>query len=206
MKLKFYDESGAFVRDCDYDIPVFEGDRGVAAMKLTLDALLSNMRQGNASTKTRSDVSGGGKKPFRQKGTGNAREGSSRSPLMSGGGVVFGPHPRCYCKKVNKKVKKLALARSVYDRSVEMSLSVIKGFADGFSKTKDFCEFLGKIFPLGRVLLIDVNFGGALASVARNVERVFMIDAASVNVLDMKNYDHFLVSEAGFSRLLERIR
>lgn len=206
MKLKFYDESGAFVRDCDYDVPVLEGDRGVAAMKLAIDALLANMRHGNASTKTRSNVNGGGRKPFRQKGTGNAREGSSRSPLMPGGGIVFGPHPRCYCKKVNKKVKKMALARSIYDRSVEMSLAVVKEFAASFSKTRNFCEFLEKIFPKGKVLLITENSGGLWTNVAGNIGRVFMIDAASVNVLDMKNYDHFLVTEAGFSRLLERVR
>jgi len=94
MKLKMYNQDGTFLGDREYNIPVFEEDRGVAAVKFTIDALRANMRQGNASTKTRSDVRGEGKKPFRQKGTGRAQQGSNRSPLMPGGGITFGPHPR----------------------------------------------------------------------------------------------------------------
>ncbi|UPA28711.1 MAG: 50S ribosomal protein L4 [Verrucomicrobiota bacterium] len=206
MKLKVYSQTGAFLEDREYNVPVFEGDHGVAALKFTIDALLANMRQGNASTKTRSDVSGGGKKPFRQKGTGNAREGSSRSPLMPGGGVVFGPHPRSYRKKVNKKVRRLALARSLYDCSEEMLLSVVENFAPGLKKTRDFAVFLKKIFPTGNVLLVDSVFNEDLLVSARNLERVYMIDAASVNALDLKRYDHLLVSESGFGQLLKRVR
>jgi large subunit ribosomal protein L4 len=206
MKLKVYDQVGTFLEDREYNIPVFEEDRGIAAVKFTIEALRANMRQGNASTKTRSDVSGGGKKPFRQKGTGHARQGSNRSPLMPGGGVVFGPHPRDYSKKVNKKVKKLALARSLYDCSEELLLSVIDSFAANFQKTKEFSAFVEKIFPTGNVLMIDVRFEDSLILVARNVERVFTIDAASVNALDLKSYDRFLVSEAGFEQLLNRVR
>jgi large subunit ribosomal protein L4 len=206
MKLKVYDQVGTFLEDREYNIPVFEEDRGIAAVKFTIEALRANMRQGNASTKTRSDVSGGGKKPFRQKGTGRARQGSNRSPLMPGGGVVFGPHPRDYSKKVNKKVKKLALARSLYDCSEELLLSIIDSFSVNFRKTKEFSAFMEKIFPTGNVLMIDVHFEDSLILAAKNVERVFVIDAASVNALDLKNYDRFLVSEAGFEQLLNRVR
>jgi large subunit ribosomal protein L4 len=206
MKLKVYDQVGTFLEDREYNIPVFEEDRGIAAVKFTIEALRANMRQGNASTKTRSDVSGGGKKPFRQKGTGHARQGSNRSPLMPGGGVVFGPHPRDYSKKVNKKVKKLALARSLYDCSEELLLSIIDSFTANFQKTKEFSAFVEKIFPTGNVLMIDVRFEDSLILAARNVERIFTIDAASVNALDLKSYDRFLVSEAGFEQLLNRVR
>jgi large subunit ribosomal protein L4 len=206
MKLKVYDQAGTFLEDREYNIPVFEEDRGIAAVKFTIEALRANMRQGNASTKTRSDVSGGGKKPFRQKGTGRARQGSNRSPLMPGGGVVFGPHPRDYSKKVNKKVRQLALARSLYDCSEELLVSVIDNFSTNFQKTKEFSTFVEKIFPTGNVLMIDVHFEDALILAARNVERIFTIDAASVNALDLKSYDRFLVSEAGFEQLLNRVR
>jgi large subunit ribosomal protein L4 len=206
MKLKVYNQEGTFLEDREYNIPVFEEDRGIAAVKLTIEALRANMRQGNASTKTRSDVSGGGKKPFRQKGTGRARQGSNRSPLMPGGGIVFGPHPRHYGKKVNKKVKKLALARSLYDCSGELLVSVIDSFSTNFQKTKEFSVFMEKIFPMGDVLIIDVHFEDSTILAARNMERVFTIDAASVNALDLKSYDRFLVSEAGFEQLLNRVR
>ena len=206
MKLKVYDQVGTFLEDREYNIPVFGEDRGIAAVKFTIEALRANMRQGNASTKTRSDVSGGGKKPFRQKGTGRARQGSNRSPLMPGGGVVFGPHPRDYSKKVNKKVKKLALARSLYDCSEELLLSIIDSFSVNFRKTKEFSAFMEKIFPTGNVLMIDVHFEDSLILAAKNVERVFVIDAASVNALDLKSYDRFLVSEAGFEQLLNLVR
>ncbi|MDR2372081.1 MAG: 50S ribosomal protein L4 [Puniceicoccales bacterium] len=206
MKLKVYDQVGTFLEDREYNIPVFEEDRGIAAVKFTIEALRANMRQGNASTKTRSAVSGGGKKPFRQKGTGHARQGSNRSPLMPGGGVVFGPHPRDYSKKVNKKVKKLALARSLYDCSEELLLSIINSFAANFQKTKEISAFVEKIFPTGNVLMIDIRFEDSLILAVRNVERIFTIDAASVNALDFKSYDRFLVSEAGFEQLLNRVR
>ncbi|MDR0740635.1 MAG: 50S ribosomal protein L4 [Puniceicoccales bacterium] len=206
MKLKVYDQVGTFLEDREYNIPVFEEDRGIAAVKFTIEALRANMRQGNASTKTRSAVSGGGKKPFRQKGTGHARQGSNRSPLMPGGGVVFGPHPRDYSKKVNKKVKKLALARSLYDCSEELLLSIIDSFAANFQKTKEISAFVEKISPTGNVLMIDVRFEDSLILAARNVKRIFTIDAASVNALDFKSYDRFLVSEAGFEQLLNRVR
>ncbi|MDR0417929.1 MAG: 50S ribosomal protein L4 [Puniceicoccales bacterium] len=206
MKLKIYNQAGIFLEDREYNIPVFEEDRGIAAVKFTIEALRANMRQGNASTKTRSDVSGGGKKPFRQKGTGRARRGSNRSPLMPGGGIVFGPHPRDYSKKVNKKVKKLALARSLYDCSEELLVSVIDNFSTKLRKTKEFLAFMEKIFPTGNVLMIDVCFEDSLILAARNMKRIFTIDAASVNALDLKSYDRFLVSEAGFEQLLNRVR
>ncbi|MDR2806658.1 MAG: 50S ribosomal protein L4 [Puniceicoccales bacterium] len=206
MKLKVYNQEGVLLEDRDYNIPVFEEDCGIAAVKFAIDALQANMRQGNASVKTRGDVRGGGKKPFRQKGTGNARQGSRRSPLMPGGGIVFGPHPRSYHKKVNKKVKKLALARSLYDCADELLISIIDHFSEDLSKTKKFATLIGKIFPTGTVLMVDAHFSEPLAYALRNIERIFIGDAASINALDLKSYDHFLMSEVGFSQLLERVK
>jgi large subunit ribosomal protein L4 len=206
MKLSIYNQAGDLVGDRDYGVPIFEENRGIVAVKFAIEAIQANMRQGNASTKTRGDVSGGGKKPFRQKGTGHARQGSSRSPLMPGGGVVFGPHPRNFYKKVNKKVKKLALARALYDCADGLQISLVEQFSENFSKTKDFSTFIGKVFPSGSVLLVDAYFSDALMYSARNMAHIFMIDVASINALDLKSYDHFLISEGGFIRLLERVR
>jgi large subunit ribosomal protein L4 len=206
MKLNVYNHEGILIGDRDYNIPIFEEDRGIAAVKFAIEAMQANMRQGNASTKTRRDVRGGGKKPFRQKGTGHARQGSSRSPLMPGGGVVFGPHPKNYYKKVNKKVKKLALARALYDCADELQISIVESLSENLNKTKEFSAFIGKIFPAGNVLVVDACFSDSLMYSAQNITRVFMIDAASLNAFDLKSYDHFLVSESGFVQLLDRVR
>lgn len=206
MKLKYYKKDGSFLEERDFNIPVFDGDRAQKAVKYVIEALQANMRQGNASTKTRSDVSGGGRKPYRQKGTGNARRGSNRSPLMPGGGIVFGPHPRDYSKKVNKKVKKLALARSVFDCANELLISVIEGLEFESCKSRVLNQFLKEIFPNGSILMIDSQFSDEVILSSRNVKRAFIIDSASVNTLDFKSYDHFLVTENGFDELLKRLK
>jgi large subunit ribosomal protein L4 len=114
MMLKVYSSDGSSSRDQDFpNLPVFEGDKGVQAVKEVIVAIRANQRQGTRSTKTRGEVSGGGKKPWRQKGTGRARAGSIRSPLWVGGGVVFGPRPRDFSKKINNKVKALAFSRAL---------------------------------------------------------------------------------------------
>lgn len=206
MKLKYYKKDGSFLEERDFNIPVFDGDRAQKAVKYVIEALQANMRQGNASTKTRSDVSGGGRKPYRQKGTGNARRGSNRSPLMPGGGIVFGPHPCDYSKKVNKKVKKLALARSVFDCANELLISVIEGLEFESCKSRVLNQFLKEIFPNGSILMIDSQFSDEVILSSRNVKRAFIIDSASVNTLDFKSYDHFLVTEKGFDELLKRLK
>ncbi len=110
------------------DLPTFEGDKGLQAVKEVVVAINANNRQGTHSTKTRGEVRGGGKKPWRQKGTGRARAGSIRSPLWVGGGVVFGPKPRDYSKKINAKVKALAFSRALFDRASAGEIAVIEAF------------------------------------------------------------------------------
>ena len=118
MKLTVFSSDGKTSSEKDFaDIPTFEGDRGLQAVKEVIVAINANNRQGTHSTKTRGEVRGGGKKPWRQKGTGRARAGSIRSPLWVGGGVVFGPKPRDYSKKINAKVKQLAFSRALFDRA-----------------------------------------------------------------------------------------
>ena len=112
MKLTVFNSDGTTSSEKDFaGLPVFEGDKGLQAVKEVIVAINANNRQGTHSTKTRGEVRGGGKKPWRQKGTGRARAGSIRSPLWGGGGVVFGPKPRDYSKKINGKVKTLAFSR-----------------------------------------------------------------------------------------------
>src|SRR3954468_16315132 len=159
MKLTVFSSDGKTSSEKDFaDLPVFEGDKGLQAVKEVIVAINANNRQGTHSTKTRGEVRGGGKKPWRQKGTGRARAGSIRSPLWSGGGVVFGPKPRDYSKKINAKVKALAFSRALFDRVSAGEIVVIEGFVSAQSKTKAISKVLGLIAPKGRILLVDAPF------------------------------------------------
>jgi large subunit ribosomal protein L4 len=207
MKLRIYNSSGELSNEKEIaELTAFDGDRGINAVKFVLDVFLSNKRQGNASTKTHSTVSGSGKKPYRQKGTGNARHGSIRSPLWSGGGIVFGPHPRSYYKKINKKVKRLALGRTIYDGVLSSELSAIEAFPQINAKSRALIEFINKIYPPNddKILVIDTEFSKEFILASRNCTRIYRMTAAYVNALDLVRYDHYLVSEAAFEVLINR--
>src|SRR5450631_2091914 len=159
MKLTVFSSDGTTSREQDFaDLPTFEGDKGLQAVKEVVVAINANNRQGTHSTKTRGEVRGGGKKPWRQKGTGRARAGSIRSPLWGGGGVVFGPKPRDFSKKINSKVKALAFSRALFDRAIAGELAVIEQFTVAQPKTKFVQQVVARIAPLGRILLVDAPF------------------------------------------------
>jgi large subunit ribosomal protein L4 len=183
MKLKVYSPDALSSRDEDVpNLPVFEGDRGLQALKEVIVAIRANQRQGTRSTKTRGEVSGGGKKPWRQKGTGRARAGSIRSPLWVGGGVVFGPRPRDFSKKINQKVSSLAFSRALFDRASA-----------------------GRIEPKGKLLLVDAPFTSESARAARNLARVSLQEAAKLNALDLAQYRKIIVSSAALKAILVRV-
>ena len=144
--------------------------RASRRVKEVIVAIRANNRQGTHSTKTRGEVRGGGKKPWRQKGTGRARAGSIRSPLWGGGGVVFGPKPRDYSKKINAKVKALAFSRALFDRAAAGEIAVIEAFAAEPAKTKAVNQVVGRIAPAGKVLLVDAPFAADTRRAARNIE------------------------------------
>src|SRR4051812_11334 len=178
MKLTVFSSDGTTSREQDFDgLPTFEGDKGLQALKEVIVAINANNRQGTHSTKTRGEVRGGGKKPWRQKGTGRARAGSIRSPLWVGGGVVFGPKPRDYSKKINAKVKQLAFSRALFDRATAGEIAVIEQFDSKAKKTKAMNEIVGRIAPKGRVLLVDAPFATEASLAARNLARVTLQDA-----------------------------
>jgi large subunit ribosomal protein L4 len=201
MKFKIYSPDGSSSHEAEFDIPAFEGDRGVQAVKEVVVAHQANARLGTHSTKRRGEVRGGGKKPWRQKGTGRARAGSTRSPLWPGGGVVFGPKPRDYTKKINAKVKALAFSRALFDRATAGDIEVIESFEANPVKTKVIGLTLNRIAPAGKVLIVDEPFTPELRRAARNLARVTMQDAGNLNTLDLCQYRKILVS----SRALEKI-
>ena len=206
MKLKVYSADGKTSREQDFaDLPQFEGDRGTQALKEVIVAINANARLGTHSTKTRGEVSGGGKKPWRQKGTGRARAGSIRSPLWSGGGVVFGPKPRDYSKKINAQVKALAFSRALFERAVAGEIDVIEAWSVSQPKTKLFSEVIGRIAPEGKILLVDETFEKSAALAARNIERVSLQEAAKLNSKDLAQYKRIIISSKGLEKIIARV-
>jgi large subunit ribosomal protein L4 len=205
MKLKVFSTDGTTSTDKEFGLPTFEGDKGLQAVKEVIVAINANNRQGTHSTKTRGEVRGGGKKPFRQKGTGRARAGSTRSPLWSGGGVVFGPKPRDYSKKINAKVKQLAFSRALFDRATSGELAVIEAFDTKATKTKAIVQVVGRIAPKGRVLLVDAPFAEQTARASRNIDRVTLQEAAKLNTLDLAQYAKIIVSTKALEAIIARV-
>jgi large subunit ribosomal protein L4 len=206
MKLTVFSSDGKTSSEKDFaDLPTFEGDKGLQALKEVIVAINANNRQGTHSTKTRGEVRGGGKKPWRQKGTGRARAGSIRSPLWSGGGVVFGPKPRDYSKKINAKVKSLAFSRALFDRASAGEVAVIEQFIVARPKTKLVIDVLGRIAPKGKLLLVDAPFSVEAARAARNIERVSLQEAAKLNALDLAQYSKIIISTKALEQIIARV-
>lgn len=206
MKLTVFSSDGKTSSERDFaGIPSFEGDKGLQAVKEVIVAINANNRQGTHSTKTRGEVRGGGKKPWRQKGTGRARAGSIRSPLWVGGGVVFGPKPRDYSKKVNAKVRHLAFSRALFDRAVAGELAVIEAFIPSAVKTKAINEILNRIAPKGRLLLVDAPFAETTTRASRNISRVALQEASKLNTLDLAQYAKIIVSSKALEAILVRL-
>jgi large subunit ribosomal protein L4 len=207
MKLTVFSSDGTTSREQDFaGLPTFEGDKGQQAVKEVIVAIRANNRQGTHSTKTRGEVRGGGKKPWRQKGTGRARAGSIRSPLWSGGGVVFGPKPRDYSKKINTQVRSLAFSRALFDRATAGEIAVIESFAAPAAKTKAVNQVVGRIAPAGKVLLVDAPFAADTRRAARNIERIALQEAAKLNTLDLAQYRKIIVSTKALEAIIARVK
>ncbi len=206
MKLKVFSSDGKTSREQDFvGLPTFEGDKGLQAVKEVIVAINANNRLGTHSTKTRGEVSGGGKKPWRQKGTGRARAGSTRSPIWVGGGVVFGPKPRDYSKKINSKVKALAFSRALFDRVSAGEVDVIEKWEVAPVKTKVLNQVIGRIAPEGKILIVDAEFTADTARAACNLERVALQEASTLNTLDLAQYKKIIVSSKALEAIIARV-
>lgn len=166
---------------------------------------LANARQGTASTKTRAEVRGGGRKPWRQKGTGRARAGSSRSPLWRGGGVIFGPKPRDYSVKMNRKERQLALRTAFQSRAED--LVVVEDFAEQLArpKTKDLVAAIARwgIDPTAKVLMIVSERNDNVYLSARNVANLRLISATNLNVFDVLHADRIVATKSALAVIQE---
>ena len=187
-----------------------ERAKGEQAVKDSVVAYMAGLRSGTACTKTRGKVSGGGRKPWRQKGNGRARSGSSRSPVWRGGGIAFGPQPRNYDKKVNRKVEKLALRRAFTDRVDAGEIIVVDKIADvcdenKVPKTKKMLAFLNAVAGTESVLLLDAEIEPEVALSIRNLQEALVLEAANVNTYLMLSFKKVVITKAGLEALGERL-
>jgi large subunit ribosomal protein L4 len=186
-------------------INVIENGRGTQALHDVVVALRANRRSGSVNTKTKAEVAYSGKKPWRQKGTGRARAGYASSPIWSGGGVVFGPKPRDYSKKVPKSVKRLALLKALSSRIVAGDVLVAEEIKVATPKTKDFVSFLKSQTEASKVLLIATQFDEITYRAARNIQPVLLNTADQVNTEQLLQFQKIIVTNEALAKLAERL-
>ena len=163
----------------------------------------NNSRQGTSDTKTRSEVSGGGRKPWRQKGTGRARQGSTRAPHWPGGGVVFGPHPRSYSIKMNRKERRLALKSALAYKAIESNLIVVDKLVVNGPKTKDMKDLLKTLNIENKVLFVVDELTEELILSSRNLQNVLLLSVDEVNTYDVVYADTLVITETAMKKLEE---
>ncbi|MGA0408408.1 MAG: 50S ribosomal protein L4, partial [Limisphaerales bacterium] len=190
MKINVQNISGQSVEELEIGFDAFEDDaKGLQAVHDAVVAYRASQRSGTACAKTRSEVAGTGKKPWRQKGTGRARVGSKQSPIWRGGGVVFGPRPRSFRKDINKKTRKLALRKALSERFKSGEVVVIDQVQFDKPKTKDVLQLLDQLKVDGTALIVtgEVNTNAQLS--ARNIPYVDVTTSATLNTYDTLKYD-----------------
>ncbi len=163
----------------------------------------ASLRQGTHSTKTRSEVSGGGAKPWRQKGTGRARQGSTRSPQWPGGGIVFGPKPRDYAKKMNRKERRLALKSALAYKVLEKELIIVDSLEVNSPKTKEMLGILENLKANRTTLIVVEELNDNVILATRNLENVMLLEASEINTLDVVSADNMIITEAAVKELEE---
>ncbi|MBF7114815.1 50S ribosomal protein L4 [Pediococcus pentosaceus] len=165
----------------------------------------ASMRQGTHAVKNRSAVRGGGRKPWRQKGTGRARQGSIRSPQWRGGGIVFGPTPRSYAYSIPKKMRRLALKSVLSQKVLDESLVVVDEFRFETPKTKDFAQSLGNLNVDKKALLVLEEDNESAVLAARNLSNVKIVEPEGINVLDIMNSDKLVITQKALSQVEEAL-
>jgi large subunit ribosomal protein L4 len=206
MKLTVKDTNGNQQGELEVKFELVEGGRGTQAVHDTVVAYNAAQRMGTACTKTAGEVSGSNKKPWRQKGTGRARAGSNQSPLWVGGGVVFGPKPRDFRKKVNNKTRQLALRKAFTERLKAGDVQVVADFKLGNPKTKGFIAVLAKLDVKGTALVVDSAFDDNVRLASRNVEGVELTTADTLNTYQVLRSDKLIVTRSAFEKLEARLK
>ncbi|SKA61406.1 50S ribosomal protein L4 [Eubacterium uniforme] len=201
-KVSVYNMEGSVVGDIELNDSVFGVEVNDHLVHLAVVNQLANNRQGTQSTKNRSAVRGGGKKPWRQKGTGHARQGSTRAPQWTGGGVVFAPQPRDYSYSINKKEKRAALKSALTSRVNEEKIFVLDELKFDEIKTKKFVEVLNNLKVNKALVIIGENDANVVKS-AKNVANVKTALTNTINVFDILKYDNVVITKAAVEKIEE---
>jgi large subunit ribosomal protein L4 len=198
-----YDRTGKTVGSVELSDELFAAPVNTAVLHQVVTAQLAARRTGTHDTKTRGEIRGGGKKPYRQKGTGRARQGTVTAPHYRGGGVVFGPHPRSYEQRLPRKMKRLALRGALTAKLVDEQLKVIDTFGLEAIKTSELASVLRALAADGRVLVVAPGRDQNLELSARNLPTVEVILADSLNVVDLIKADLVLIEQPSLARMQE---
>lgn len=205
-KVNVIDLKGSKVKDITVNDEIWNIEGNDIVLKKAIRLQMDSLRQGTASTKGRSDVSGGGRKPYRQKGTGNARQGTIRAPHYRGGGVVFGPTPRNYSFKMNKQERRLALKTALTEKLAEKKLMVVDSLELASTKTKDAISMLETLKLEGKVLFVSSHDAEKLYLATRNLMNVAVVMADEINVYDIVNADMLVCDEDTINYIEEAIK
>ena len=206
MKISIKNISGKDQGELEVKFALIEDGRGTQAVHDTVTAFRAAQRSGTASTKTVGEVAGTNKKPWRQKGTGRARAGSFRSPLWAGGGVVFGPKPRDFSKKVSKKTKQLALRKALSERLKLGDVVIVDDLKLASPKTKEFVGVITALELKGTTLVVSSGEENKnLTLAARNVENVALTTSDSLNTYDVLRPDKLLFTKSAFEKVEARL-
>lgn len=204
-KLKLMNIKGESSKDITLNDSVWNIEVNEVVLKKALKLQMDSLRQGTHAVKGRTQVSGGGKKPYRQKGTGNARQGSTRAPQFRGGGIVFGPTPRSYGFKINRKERVLALESALSQKIAEKRVVVVDSLENVSTKTKDVKALLANLKVEGKVLFISANDAEKLYLATRNIGTVAVIMADEVNCYDLVNADYVVFDEDSIKYIEEAL-
>ncbi len=205
MKLAIKDTKGNSQGELEVKFPLIEDGKGTQAVHETVVAFRAAQRMGTACTKTMGEVAGSGKKPWRQKGTGRARAGSFASPLWRGGGVVFGPKPRDFSKKVSRKTKQLALRKALTERLRSGDVVVVDDLKLESPKTKEFVGILSALEVKGSALLVAAAPDKNLSLASRNVPNVALATSDSLNTYDVLRPDKIVFTRTAFEQVEGRL-
>jgi large subunit ribosomal protein L4 len=198
-----YDRTGKDVGSVELSDVLFAAPVNTAVLHQVVTAQLAGRRTGTADTKTRGEIRGGGRKPYRQKGTGRARQGTVTAPHYRGGGVVFGPHPRSYEQRLPRKMKRLALRGALTAKFGDEAIKVIDTFGLDAIRTKELANVLRALDATGRVLVVSPSRDQTLELSARNLPTVEIILADSLNVVDLLKADLVLIEQPALARMQE---
>lgn len=201
--IEIKDVKGAAAGTVELSDAVFAIEPNVPVMHRTVKAQQASWRQGTANTRTRGMVRGGGKKPWRQKGTGRARQGSIRSPQWTHGGIALGPKPRSYNYSLTKKTKRLAMLSALSAKAAAGEIIVIDGLDMGEIKTKSFVGFLNAVEATGKSLVVTPEVRVNVVKSAANIPGVRTTIASTLNVYDILNADKFIIDKAAVEKLQE---